>query len=686
MPFRRRNSVAVVAVCALVGSAVVVAGVVVAGVESAQAQDGHAQSQVVSAVPAAYTPNIANGHVNAINQVGTRIVVGGTFTTMSNAGSSAVVRQPYLFAFDAATGVLDTGFRPVLNAAAQSIEPGPSPDTVYVAGGFTAVNGVANRAIVLLSTVTGAVVGPFKAAITNGIGNAIRLTGGRLLVGGTFTSVSNVAHDGIVSLNPTTGALDPFMTVQLTGHHNYNGSGAGGTVGAVAMDVSPDGRQLIVIGNFKNANGVQHDQIVKIDLAGTSSAVDPWNTLEYTAACDNLHYDSYVRDVNWSPDGSYFVIASTGGEGTNSDGTRGLCDSAVRWSATDTGANVLPTWVDYTGSDSLYSVAVTGTAIYVGGHQRWLNNANQADFPGTGSVPRPGLAALDPVNGVPLAWNPGRNPRGGGADAMFASVNGLYVGSDTNYFGDHKYLRDKIGFFPLAGGYLPASTAVPALPGDIYEAGPTNSTGAGPDDLAYRSDAPPAFGAQTVVPATGIAWSNTRGAFVVGPTLFYGLSDGTFHKASFNGTTVGPSSVVDPYDDPVWDNVQNGSGQTYRGVPSGYYSDLASVTGAFFSDGRLYYSQTNRAGLHWRYFTPDSGIVGTTEFSVPGGEFAAVAGIFRSGPLIYYATTVSGSLHSVAFTDGGTNGADPSVNLATDVIISGPGIDGRDWRSRSMFL
>ena len=36
--------------------------------------------------------------------------------------------------------------------------------------------------------------------------------------------------------------------------------------------------------------------------------------------------------------------------------------------------NVAPAWVDFTGTDSLYSVAVTSAAVYVGGHERWLNN------------------------------------------------------------------------------------------------------------------------------------------------------------------------------------------------------------------------------------------------------------------------------------------------------------------------
>ena len=110
------------------------------------------------------------------------------------------------------------------------------------------------------------------------------------------------------------------------------------------------------------------------------------------------------------------MVVATGGPASGS-----LCDTAARWETNGSGTAVQPTWVDYTGGDTLLSVAVTGAAVYVGGHERWLNNRHGSRLGQAGAVPRPGLAALDPANGMPFSWNPGRNPRGAGAYAVYAT-------------------------------------------------------------------------------------------------------------------------------------------------------------------------------------------------------------------------------------------------------------------------
>lgn len=653
----------------------------------AAAQRAVAQNQVVSAVPSTSTPNIDGGAVLALAAVGSWIVAGGSFASATSPGSSTASPATGVVAFDRNTGMLDTAFRPKLNGDVRAVAPGPTANTVYLGGDFTEVNGRKCSYLALVSLTTGATVSGFRTPSINGAVYGLQMRYGQLLLAGSFTDVAGRTRDGLASLNPRTGALTSYLTVGLTGHHNYDGSGARGPVGARAIAIGPGGASAVVVGNFKRANGVVHDQIVMLRLSSSSARVDTaWNTAAYTSPCKRNAFDSYVRDVAFAPDGSYFVVAATGAKtySRNTDGTRSSCDSAARWATKDTGADVRPTWVDYTGNDSFWSVAVTGATIYVGGHQRWLNNPNATDHAGPGAVPRPGIVALDPASGIPLTWNPGRNPRGEGAFSLLATSQGLYVGSDTNYFGNFRYRRDEIGFFPLAGGYTPAPTTTTSLPANVYAVGPLVGSSY-TDALSYRSwSTGRSIGPVNSLGSDGIAWGSTRGAFVVGSTLYYGDTSGNFFRAGFDGTTVGTPALVDPYDDPYWDDVATGSGQTYRGAKAGYYSELPTITGAFYSDGRLYYTRSGHNALHYRYFSPDSGIIGGAEYTVSGGQFADTAGMFLSRNTLYVAHASDGTLHALEFTDGGTNGRHPRVS-GPDTVVSGPGVDGIDWRATSLF-
>lgn len=639
------------------------------------------QDTVVDAAPGTQTPDINDGTVNAMVQVGSKVIVGGDFTTVTPRGSTSVVSRQNILAFDAATGALDSVFVPALSGSVLDLAAGPSADTVYVGGTFNQVNGVNAKGIALLNTTTGQMVAGFSPPAMNGAVYGVATAGGRLYISGTFTSVGGASHPGVASLDENTGAVDPFVSIALSGHHNYHGSGSNGAVGPRAMDISPDGSRMVLIGNFTQAGGLARDQIVMIDLTGSAATVDTqWSTLAYTAACFSASFDTYMRGVDFSPDGSYFVVVATGGSGTNSDGTKSLCDSAARWEIDATGANVRPTWIDYTGQDTLLSVAVTGTAVYVGGHQRWLNNTLGFDAAGAGAVPRPGLAALDPANGMPYSWNPGRNPRGAGASAILATAQGLYVGSDTEWIGDFDYRRKRIAYFPLVGGAAVPATTTQDLPGNIYSTGRISAQGLPVStDLTYRGYDGTPVALATAFPTPGADWSQTRGAFMVNNTLYYGGTDGYLYQRSFDGTTLGAATQIDPYDDPKWSNVATGSGQTYRGKAPTYYSELSNVTGAFYLSGRIYYTQGNQPSLYSRWFEPESGIVGAEETQTSGVNFSGAAGMFYSGGHIYYAARSDGTLHRVGFSGG-------VLDPASDTVVSGGSIDGIDWRTRGMFV
>ena len=110
---------------------------------------------------------------------------------------------------------------------------------------------------------------------------------------------------------------------------------------------------------------------------------------------------------------------------------------------------------------------------------------------------------------------------------------------------------------------------------------------------------------------------------MVGRTLFYGQTDGRLYRRPFDGTSFGAATMVNPYVDPLWNTVLTGSGpvtQTYTGVLPTWYTQLPTVTGMFYANGRIYYTRSGQNSLYWRWFSPDSGIIGGVENTVAGGN------------------------------------------------------------------
>lgn len=464
-----------------------------------------AQGALVSATPSTNTPAVNNGHIEDITQAGGKTFLGGDFTSATSARATVALPRTRVLAFDA-RGVVDPGFAPVLDKTVYALLPGAVPGTVYVGGAFSTLNGGTARKLLLLDTTTGLPVPGFAPPVINGVVNDVKRVGNRLYIGGTFTRIGTAAHAGIATLDATTGALDPYLDIQLAGHHSWTSASpttdASAPVGVTKLAIDPKGTRLVAVGNFKTVDGTDRDQAFMVDLTGPTAALADWQTNRYDPRCYANAYDSWIRDVDFAPDGTYFVIAGTGGY----PGYDVLCDAAARWETAATGSDLQPTWVDWTGGDTLLSVAVSDTAVYVGGHQRWMNNAYASDWAGPGAVARPGLAALDPTTGVPLSWNPGRNPRGVGAAALFLAPEGLYVGSDTNVIGNGKTRaqRKKIAMFPLAGGSPTPATTTPALPGTVVQTG-----NPGRYNVLYRlNEGGPTVAANDAGPA----WTGDSGA------------------------------------------------------------------------------------------------------------------------------------------------------------------------------
>jgi hypothetical protein len=402
------------------------AAAVIAGTVPAVADT--AQPRVVSDNPVDFTPQVQNGTVYALALVGHTVIVGGDFTQVANADESLLYNRRFLFAYDLTTGAI-TNFAPGLNGPVKALAAGPN-NTVYVGGRFSTVNGVARAGVAQLDVASGARVASFGATIGSGDVRALAYSRGWLYVGGSFGIMNKQQRTALARVNGQTGALDPGLNLGLSAPQ-----AAVTKVDKIA--VSPDGSRLIAIGAIESAAGQPRAQLVMVDT-GTGTLAN-WYTNAYASACYSA-YDTYLRGVDFSPAGDYFVVVATG----KLTGPGRMCDSAARFETGGTGAHQ-PTWVNYTGGNSLFAVDVTGPAVYVGGHQQWLDNPYGDKNAGPGAVSRPGIGAIDPVSGHALAWNPTRS-RGVGVQAFLSTPSGLIVGSDTDQLG-HEY-HARLGMFP----------------------------------------------------------------------------------------------------------------------------------------------------------------------------------------------------------------------------------------------
>ena len=192
---------------------------------------------------------------------------------------------------------------------------------VFAGGSFTKINGVAQKSLVKLRLSDGARIAAFKGK-TNARVKDMAVSGGRLYIGGTFKTANGVARSALAAVDPVTGALSADVNLAITGPRN-------GTVNIDKFDITPDGSRLIAIGNWTYVAGLQRDQVVMLNLATSPVTVTDWATTRYQQQCAKV-FDTYMRDIDISPDGGYFVVGTTGAYRAGS-----LCDSAARW---ETGA------------------------------------------------------------------------------------------------------------------------------------------------------------------------------------------------------------------------------------------------------------------------------------------------------------------------------------------------------------
>jgi Domain of unknown function (DUF5122) beta-propeller len=382
---------------------------------------------VVSANPANFTPNVASGAVYKFTQFNGVMYAGGSFSSVSTApgvSPSGTFTRRNLVAFNPTTGVIPS-FAPTIDGAVWALATDGT--SLFVGGTFSSVNGVARRGLAKLDPITGVVDPAFNARLNNAVKDAA-VVNGRLIVSGIFTRK-------LAALDPRTGADTGYINLGISGTVAANA----GPVEVYRIAVNPAETRLVGVGNFTTVAGQPRWRAFMVTLGTTAATVNSWQYPPLQQRCDDPSPPDYLRDVDFSPDGSYFVMVSTGYVPLPGQIGASLCDAAARFE-TNLQLPAKPTWVNYTGGNTLHSVAVTDQAVYVQGHQQWLDNPQGKDSAGPGAVSRPGIGALDPASGQALSWNPTKD-RGVGGKDLYVTSQGLWVGSDTAHIGHGLHAR-----------------------------------------------------------------------------------------------------------------------------------------------------------------------------------------------------------------------------------------------------
>ena len=165
---------------------------------------------MVSDDPANNTPRVMDGYVSSFAQVGDVMVVGGNFTTVTTvAAPNTNIARSHLFAFNISTGQL-TPFAPALNGEVTDVESTGDGQSVWIAGGFSTLNGPTVRSLARININTGQRMTSFNPPAFDGRIHDMELRNGELFVMGRFQNVGNQPR----SLLAAVDAID-----RCVGHH-----------------------------------------------------------------------------------------------------------------------------------------------------------------------------------------------------------------------------------------------------------------------------------------------------------------------------------------------------------------------------------------------------------------------------------------------------------------------------------
>jgi hypothetical protein len=164
---------------------------------------------VAEAAPIAFSPNpvhgwSTNGPVWAVLTVGNTVYVGGDFTRVTGPGGSPTVSRSHLAAFDRTTGAVINGFSSDVNGVVRELVSDGT--RLYVGGTFSTVKSTSRQNVAAVDLTSGAVATGFIANTNSGV-YALGLAGDRLYVGGAFSTIGSSSRNRFGAVTTATGAV-----------------------------------------------------------------------------------------------------------------------------------------------------------------------------------------------------------------------------------------------------------------------------------------------------------------------------------------------------------------------------------------------------------------------------------------------------------------------------------------------
>jgi hypothetical protein len=358
---------------------------------------------VADAAPIAFSPNpvhgwSTNGPVWAVLTVGNTVYVGGDFTRVSGPGGSPTVSRSHLAAFDRTTGAVVNGFSADVNGVVRELVSDGS--RLYVGGTFSTVKSVGRQNVAAVDLGTGAVATGFIANTNSGV-YALGLAGDRLYVGGAFSTIGSTTRNRFGAVSTSSGAVVTGFTPPAPNDtvHAIVGSPDGTRVYAGGDFTSVGGITHRSVAAFATSNGAlqstafyfpSDSQIIDLDIspAGDRLFAGVGGTGNQALA---LSTSSGARIWSHTVDGDTQAIRYFDGNVYFGFHEGDIGDGSVRLLVADAGSGAIdPSYrLPMTGFWGVRTISVNADALVIGGEFTSVNGVDDsglAILPGTGGT------------------------------------------------------------------------------------------------------------------------------------------------------------------------------------------------------------------------------------------------------------------------------------------------------------